>query len=63
MTKRSQAVDKAIKRSWARLANASFKRALAKLEFDKPMDAEAYMLRTERWLENAGADATKWYFN
>lgn len=62
-TKRSQTVDAAIKRSWARLANAAFKRALAKIDFDKPVEAEAYMYRTERWLEKAGADATKWYFN
>lgn len=60
--KRSQTVDAAIKRSWARLAKAAFEKALSKVGFDKPTEAEAYMLRTERWLEKAGADATKWYF-
>lgn len=62
MTKRSQTVDKAIKRSWAKLAKAAFEKALTKLSFDKTQEAEAYMYRMERWIENAGADATKWYF-
>jgi hypothetical protein len=55
MTKRSKTVDAAIKRSWAQLAKGAFKKAL-------PVDAEQYMIRTERWLEKAGADATRWYF-
>jgi hypothetical protein len=62
MTKRSQTVDEAIKRSWAKLAKAAFEKALSKVGFDKPAEAEAYMNRMERWLENAGANATKWYF-
>lgn len=62
MTKRSQTVDAAIKRSWAKLAKGALEKALSKLSFDKPIEAEAYMYRMERWLENAGADATKWYF-
>jgi hypothetical protein len=60
--KRSKAVDEAIKRSWARLASAAFKKALVKLDFDKPQEAEAYIYRVERWLDKAGANATKWYF-
>lgn len=62
MTKRSKTVDAAIKRSWAQLARGAFKKALSKLEFDRPVEAESYMLSVERWLENAGADATMWYF-
>jgi hypothetical protein len=63
MTKRSNAVDEAIKRSWAKLAAHAFKRAVAKLDFDKPQEAEAYIYRVERWLDKAGARATDYYFN
>lgn len=61
--KRSQAVDEAIKRSYAKLANATFKRALAKIEFDNTPAADALMSRVEQWLDKAGAKATRWYFN
>jgi hypothetical protein len=60
--KRSNAVDEAIKRSWARLAKVAFEKAVSKLGFDHPNEAEAYMRRVESWLEKAGANATKWYF-
>lgn len=63
MTKRSQSVDNAIKRSYAKLANATFKRALAKIEFDNTAAADALMSRVEEWLDKAGAKATQWYFN
>lgn len=62
MTKRSQAVDEAIRKCWAKLAKKAFERALAKLDFDKSLEAEAYMQRMERWLDKAGAKATNWYF-
>lgn len=62
-SKRSQEVDNAIKKSWARLAHAAFKKAISKLEFDKPQEAHAYMLRMEDWLDKAGANATRWHFN
>lgn len=61
-TKRSNAVDEAIKRSWARLASAAYKKALSKIEFDKPIEAEGYMFRVENWLDKAGARATNVYF-
>lgn len=62
MTKRSNTVDEAIKRAWARLAAHAFKKALVKVDFDKPIDAEGYMFRIEDWLERAGARATNQYF-
>lgn len=63
MTKRSNSVDEAIKRSWAKLAKAAFAKALSKIEYDKPVEAEGYMFRIEDWLDKAGAKATDWYFN
>ena len=63
MTKRSNTVDAAIKRSWAKLANSAFKRAMSKLDFDRPGEAEIWMARVEAWLTKAGAGATRWYFN
>lgn len=62
MTKRSNTVDEAIKRAWAKLAAAAFKKAMAKVDFDKPIDAEGYMFHIEDWLEKAGARATDQYF-
>jgi hypothetical protein len=61
-SKRSNAVDEAIRRSWAKLAKAAFEKAVSKVGFDHPNEAESYMTRVERWLDKAGANATRWYF-
>lgn len=62
-SKRSNTVDAAIKKAWAKLANAAFKKAVSKIEFDKPYEASSYMTHVENWLTKAGAEATRWYFN
>lgn len=62
MAKRSKTVDDAIKRCWAKLAAAAFKKAVVKVELNDFADAENVMTYVEDWAERAGAQATRWHF-
>lgn len=62
MAKRSNAVAAAIKTCYAKLAAEQFKKAAAHVVWDRPEKAEQAMAFVERWLDKAGADATRWDF-
>lgn len=62
----SNRVDNAIKECWAKLATKQF--AVAVDSIGKLSDtacgeeAEERMLKVDRWLKKAGAEATRWHF-
>lgn len=60
--KRSQDVERAIKAMYALLAKAAAKKAVSRVEWDDTVGADKWMSSVERWLEKAGANATRWHF-
>lgn len=60
--KRSKEVDSAIRRCWAKLARRAFAKAESKVDFAEFNAGEDAMKRVEKWLDLAGANATKWHF-
>jgi hypothetical protein len=61
--KRSKNVDNAIKALYATLATAAAKKALASVEADRSIGADVWMADFIRWIEQAGSNATQWYYN
>ena len=58
----SKTVDKALKRCFARLADAAFREAVKQVSLREFAGAERTMTFVTDWLEKAGAEATKDYF-
>ena len=65
--KRTARVDGAIKSAWARLAKKHFETAMIETNNCESQNvigqrSDARMVIVERYLDNAGADATRWHF-
>jgi hypothetical protein len=55
MPKVSNAVQDRVKELYAVLATVAAEKALRKVEFDEPTEAEAWAKYVEKWLARAGA--------
>lgn len=62
MPKRSNTVDAAVRQLWAKMATKAAHRALVHADNDRLDQASETAAVVERWLERAGADATRMYF-
>lgn len=63
---RSKLVDAAIKKAYAHCAQAHYERAISSIgliDAETPgLESDRRLKIVERYLETAGADATRWYF-